>query len=142
MSARSAPTARSSPPTGYRCKECIRGQLKVFDTATNYDYPIAFVVAGVLSLVGSIFAGFLGLWSIFLAPVAGGITAEVVRWAIRRHRSQSLYLTAAAGAICGALPLVLFNLFVGNFFGLIWPAVYVVIITPTVYYRLRGIQLR
>jgi hypothetical protein len=129
-------------PTGYRCKECIRGQQKVFNTATNFDYPIAFAIAGALSFLGSLIAGFVGLWSIFLAPIAGGITAEVVRWAIRRHRAPGLYLTAAAGAICGALPLVLFNLFVGNFFGLLWPAIYVVIITPTVYYRLRGIQLR
>jgi hypothetical protein len=128
-------------PTGYRCKECIRGQQKIFNTAVTIDYPIAFVVAAGLSFVGSLIAGMLGLWSIFLAPLAGGVTAEVVRWAIRRHRSPSLYLTAAAGAVCGALPPVLIALLVGNFFGLLWPAVYVILITPTVYYRLRGIRM-
>ena len=129
-------------PTGYRCKECIRGQQKVFNTAVTVDYPIAFAVAGILSLIGSLIAGRLGLWSIFIAPLAGGVTAEVVRWAIRRHRSPGLFYTAAAGAVCGGLPLVLFALLVGNFFGLLWPAIYVILITPTVYLRLRGIQIR
>jgi hypothetical protein len=128
-------------PTGYRCKECIRGQQKIFNTAETIDYPVAFFVAAILSFIGSLLAGMLGLWGLFLAPVAGGITAEAVRWAIRRHRSPSLYLTAAAGAVCGALPPLLFALLAGSFFALIWPAAYIVLITPTVYYRLRGIRI-
>ena len=128
-------------PIGYRCKECIRGQQKIFNTAETVDYPIAFFVAAFLSLIGSLIAGMLGLWGIFLAPIAGGVTAEAVRWAIRRHRAPNLYWTAAAGAVCGALPPVLFALLIGNFFGLIWPAAYVILITPTVYYRLRGIRI-
>ena len=28
-------------PTGYRCKECVRGQQKVFDTAENQDFIVA-----------------------------------------------------------------------------------------------------
>ncbi len=106
------------------------------------DYPIAFFVAAFLSGFGSVIAGMLGWWSIFIAPVAGGITAEVVRWAIRRHRAPSLYITAAVGAVVGGLPSILFALLVGNFFGLLWPAIYVILITPTVYLRLRGIQIR
>lgn len=137
-------------PTGYRCKNCIRGQQKVFDTSERIDYPIAFVVAGGLSLVGSLLAtfiaGFIGLWGLFLmllvGPAAGTATSEVVRRAIRRHRSPSLFLTAAAGAAAGALPVILFNLIIGNFWGLIFAAAYAVLITPTVYYRLRGIQVR
>ena len=39
-------------PTGYRCKECVRGQQKVFDTARWIDYPLAIVIAGVLLLSG------------------------------------------------------------------------------------------
>lgn len=128
-------------PTGYRCKECIRGQQKVFNTATPTDYVVAFIVAAVLSLIGSQIARFLGLWSIFIAPVAGGITAEVVRWAIRRHRSPALFYTAVAGAVCGGLPSILFALLAGNLLGLLWPAIYLALITPTVYLRLRGIQI-
>jgi len=129
-------------PTGYRCKECIRGQQKVFDTAQPIDYPVAFIVAALLSGLGSFIAGMLGFWSLFIGPVAGGLTAEVVRWAIHRHRSPNLYFAAAAGAICGGLPSILFALLIGNFFGLLWPAVYLFMVTPTVYFRLRGIQLR
>lgn len=127
-------------PTGYRCKECIRGQQKIFNTAETIDYPIAFFVAAILSFLGSLIASMLGLWGIFLAPVAGGITAEAVRWAIRRHRSPSLYITATVGAVCGALPPLLFAL-TGSFYALIWPAAFVILITPTVYYRLRGIRI-
>ena len=35
-------------PTGYRCRECVREQKKVFDTAEWYDYLLGFVVAVVL----------------------------------------------------------------------------------------------
>ena len=28
-------------PTGYRCKECIRGQQKTFDTSRPLDLPLA-----------------------------------------------------------------------------------------------------
>jgi hypothetical protein len=128
-------------PTGYRCKECIRGQQKIFNTAETIDFPIAFFVAAFLSFLGSLLAGMIGLWGLFLAPVAGGITAEAVRWAIRRHRSPGLYITAAVGAVCGALPPLLFALLAGSWYALIWPAAYVILITPSVYYRLRGIRI-
>ena len=39
-------------PTGYRCKECVRGQQKLFETAQWYDYVIVFIVVGVLSFLG------------------------------------------------------------------------------------------
>jgi hypothetical protein len=137
-------------PTGYRCKQCIQGQQKIFETAETVDYPIAFVVAAVLSFIGSLIAsfvsGFLGIWGLFLAislaPAVGAGAAEVLRRAIRRHRSPRLFLTAAAGTAAGALPVMLFNLISGNMFGLIFAAGYVILITPTVYYRLRGIQVR
>jgi hypothetical protein len=129
-------------PTGYRCKECIRGQQKIFNTANTIDYPVAFVTAGILSLIGSIIAGFLGFWVIFLAPAAGVGTAEVVRWTIHRHRANSLFLTAALGAAAGALPVILANLLVGrNLLGMIWPVAYAVLIVPSVYYRLKGISI-
>jgi hypothetical protein len=128
-------------PTGYRCKECIRGQQKIFNTAASIDYPIAFVAAGALSLIGSLIAGMLGFWGLLLAPVAGIAISEAVRWAVRRHRSPSLFLTAAAGTVCGALPSILVALLTGSFFSLIWPVAYLILVTPTVYYRLRGIQI-
>ncbi len=140
-------------PTGYRCKECIRGQQKVFDTAQTIDYPLAFVLAGGLSFGGSLIAGAMGFFTIFLAPLAGLIIAEVVRWAVHRRRSAQLFRIAAAGAAAGAFPLLAINLIgaiaslsrgggLGGLFGLLWVAVYAFMVVSTAYYRLSGIQLR
>jgi hypothetical protein len=136
-------------PTGYRCKECVRGQQKTFDTAEWIDYPLAFFVAGGLAFAGSLVAQVLGLFIIFLAPVIGVIIAEVVRWVVRRHRSRLLFQLATGGVLLGALPILLLRL-LGLLFGggsaiglinLIWPAVYAFMVTSTVYYRLSGIRL-
>lgn len=134
-------------PTGYRCKECIRGQQKSFETALPRDYPIAFLLAAGLSLGGSFVASALGFFTIFIAPLAGLIISEVVRWAINRRRSLPLYRLAAAGALAGALPLLGINLLgalggFGGLWGLLWIGVYAFLVTSTAYYRLSGIQLR
>ncbi|MFT3891899.1 MAG: hypothetical protein QM730_09725 [Anaerolineales bacterium] len=135
-------------PTGYRCKECVRGQQKVFDTAEWYDYALGFLVAAVLSgiasflvtLVGGI--GFFG----FLIIAAGGTTAAVViaegvRLVTRRRRSRPLFITIIVGVVLGALPVILFQLITLNLFGIVFQVLYLVIAVPTVYARLSGIQL-
>jgi hypothetical protein len=136
-------------PTGYRCKECVRGQQKVFDTSQPIDYPIAFVIAGVLAFAGSFLAAIIGFFVIFLAPFAGMIIAEIVRRAVGRRRSPTLFLTAAIGALVGCLPLLLRSIIfmllgtpMYGLMGLIWQAVYAFTIVSTVYYRLRGIRMR
>jgi hypothetical protein len=137
-------------PTGYRCKDCVRTQQKVFDTAEWYDYPLAFVVAAIISFGGSYIASFLGFFTIFIAPIAGVITAEAVRFVVRRRRSPSLFLVAAAGAALGSLPLPLTQLLailigaghMGSVWDLIWQGVYTFVVTSTFYYRLRGINIR
>ncbi len=58
-------------PTGYRCKECVRGQQKIFDTARWWDYPLAFLTAGVISYFGSRVANLFGFFPILVRPVAG-----------------------------------------------------------------------
>src|SRR5512140_2061741 len=63
-------------PTGYRCKECVRGQQKIFETAQVIDYPLAFVIAMALGYVGSLVASVLGFFTIFIAPIAGMVIAE------------------------------------------------------------------
>jgi hypothetical protein len=141
-------------PTGYRCRECVRSQQKVFDTAVWSDYLLGFVIAFFLSLVGSlIFAGigmFLGLWGIFLAiaggPFAGVAIGESVRFIIKRRRARSLFMTIFVAVILGALPAVIY--FLSNFltFGvyiypLIVQGIYLFTATPTVYYRVSGFKL-
>ena len=137
-------------PTGYRCKECVRGQQKTFETATTLDYPLAFVIALVLGYVGSLVVSAVGFFTIFIAPVAGVVIAEAVRLVIRKRRSKRLFQVATAGAVIGALPLILVRLFTALALGgglvallpLIWQGLYLFMLPSTVYYRLSGIQMR
>jgi hypothetical protein len=135
-------------PTGYRCKECVRGQQKIFDTALWYDYLLGSLIAAVLGFLASLLAslinglGILG-WILIVigAPTAGVIIAEGVRLATRKHRSRPLFITISAAVAVGALPIILFSLFTGNFFGLIFQGIYLFIAVPVVYARLSGIQM-
>lgn len=137
-------------PTGYRCRECVRGQQKTFETAKSYDYLIAFVVAALLGGLGARIASFLGFFTIFLAPAAGGIIAEAVRAATGRRRSPRLFQVAAIGVAVGATPFVILPLTlvlmrgggIGGLFVVVWPLLYASIAASTVYYRLAGINIR
>ncbi len=136
-------------PTGYRCRDCVRSQQKVFDTAVWYDYPAGFLVAAILAFAGGYVASFLGFFTIFVAPIAGVIAAEAVRLVTRRRRSPRLYLIAATGMALGSLPLLLLELLgillggsLGNILGLVWLGLYTFLATSSFYYRLRGINIR
>jgi hypothetical protein len=135
-------------PTGYRCKECVRGQQKTFETAEWIDFLLGFGTAGVLGFVASLLAllvsgfSFIGWFLIVVgAPTAGMIIAEGVRQVTRKHRSRSLFITVAAAVVLAALPVIIFNLISFNLFGLIFQGIYLFIATPVVYTRLSGIQL-
>jgi len=136
-------------PTGYRCKECVRGQQKIFETAQSVDPIIGFVIAAVLAFIGSYSARIMGFFTIFLAPIIGlGITA-VIRYAVKKRRSRLLFQLSAAGAALGSLPFLVLGLIailLGGGFGtsilsLVWQGLYTFLITSTVYYRLSGIQI-
>lgn len=135
-------------PTGYRCTECVKVQQKNFDTATSIDYILAISIALILTYIGSLLASRIGFFTIFLAPIAGIVIAEAIRRAVRRRRSKRLFqATAAATAFAGLLPvlsvLAITGLSIGftGLFFFIWPIVYTVLVTSTVYYRLAGISL-
>ena len=143
-------------PTGYRCKECVRGQQKTFETAQTIDYPLAIVIALILGFLGSLIASVMGFFTLFIAPVAGVVIAEAVRMVVRRRRSKRLFQLAAVAAAVGSLPLLLQKLLllllvssgsglgggVGLLLPLVWQGVYTFMITSTVYYRLAGIRMR
>ena len=142
-------------PTGYRCKECVRGQQKTFETSQSYDYVFAVVIGASLSYMGSLVARSLGFFTIFLAPIFGVIIAEAIRWAVKKRRSRLLFQVSAGAAAAGSLlPVILTLLTVLaflssgqglNFMGflpLIYQVVYTFLVTSTVYTRLSGIQLR
>lgn len=136
-------------PTGYRCRECVRGQLKTFDTSEWYDYILGFVVAAFLSGIASFLVtliGGIGFFGWFLiaagAPTAAVAIAEGVRLVTGRRRSRPLFITVAVGVVLGALPTILFQIiFSGNFFGILFQVIYLVLAVPVVYSRLSGIQL-
>ena len=135
-------------PTGYRCKECVRGQQKVFNTSEWYDYILGFVIAGILSGVAAFLVtliGGIGIFGWFIiaagAPTAAVVIAEGVRLATARRRSRTLFITVSAGVVLGALPVMLFQLLSLNIFGIVFQVIYLVIAVPTVYARLSGIQL-
>lgn len=142
-------------PTGYRCKECVRGQQKMFDTAQWFDFPVSFAIAGALSFLGSLLVPYLGFFTLFIAPIAGVVIAEATRLILRRRRSKRLFQLASAGAVIGSLPLllstgiaVLGSLVLrgsGSLFfllPLVWQGLYTFTVASTVYYRLAGIQIR
>jgi len=128
-------------PTGYRCKECIRGQQKIFDTAAWMDYPIIFVVVAILAYLGSLIAVRLGFFVILLAPAAGTVFAEIARYVTRRRRSKRLYILAAIAAVLGCIPLILQFVFRFNLLAMVWDLVYVVLMTSALYTRLAGIKI-
>jgi hypothetical protein len=146
-------------PVGYRCRECVRGQQAVFETALWYDYLVAAVIALPIGAISAAILGRLGFFMFFLAPVAGGITAELVRAAVRRRRGRYLTMAAAGAFLLGCLGitvlpfagLMLLALANGQnpfsvldprlLLSLLFPLIYAALSTSTLYARLRGISI-
>jgi MFS family permease len=146
-------------PTGYRCKECVRSQQKIFDTAVWSDYIVAFVAASIGSAIASILVlivsnFFFGLIVLLLAPSAGAAIGNIVRRFIKNRRSRMLFLTASVGIVTGGLPVLivfglpaLFAVFAGGFQNIysllpvIWQVVYLVMAVPAAYSQLSGIRI-
>jgi hypothetical protein len=136
-------------PTGYRCKNCVKSQQKVFETtyntATSVDLVVGPLVALVLSAIGSRIAEFFGLWGILIAIFFGWGIAELVRGAVRRRRSKLLFRLVGAALLMGSLmlPAGLVLLTGGHALAsLFWPLVIAVVITATGYSNLRGNVIR
>lgn len=136
-----------STPTGYRCRECVRGQQKIFETSRWFDYISAAAISGLLSLIGSRIIPIFGFFTILLAPLAGVVIAEAVRFAVQRRRSKLLFQTAAIATAAGSLPFLLVSILssrgvgFGLLLGLLWQGMYTFVVTSTVYYRLGGIRM-
>ncbi len=144
-------------PTGYRCKECVRGHQQKFNTATWIDYVLAFITAAGISYITSLITNLLGFFTLILAPFAGIVVAEAVRRVIRKRRSPGLYRTATIATALGSLPgLVLpvlsiflslsspdgISTFGGAGLTIIIKVIYIVLITTSMHYRLTGTRLK
>ena len=128
-------------PTGYRCKDCVRGQQKVYETAQWVDYPLVMGVVALLAFGGSLIAYRLGFFTIILSPIAGAIIAEAARFVSRQRRSRNLFLLAVVAAVAGCLPMLVVFLIYFDLFPIIWHAVYAVLLTSSLYYRMSGIKI-
>ena len=137
-------------PTGYRCSDCVRKQQKVFDTSHPLDVVWGFLIAVVLSFLGSFIASFINFFTVLLAPAAGVAIAEAVRAVTKKRRSKRLFRVVAVAVIIGGLPLILINLYTliirlsagsFNLFSLLplaYQVLYLVLAVPSAYYRLSG----
>ena len=137
-------------PTGYRCKDCINEQKKIFDTAEWYDYIIGLITASVLSLIASniinaisFFAGIF-MWFIAIAIAGGAATliGKITHRFLRGRRSKNLFIVSTSGIILGALPVILSFLFTGSFYPLIWQGIYLFVAVPAVFYSLSGFRIK
>jgi hypothetical protein len=104
------------------------------------DIPLAFGTSILISFLGSLIAGRMGFLVIFIAPIVGTIIAEAARYITRRRRSQRLFQIVALGALIGGLPWLLRDLLSGLLILAIWQGVYLVTVTSTAYYRMKGIM--
>ena len=106
------------------------------------------LVTGGFDFFTSRLAARIGFFVILLAPFAGGLIAEAIRAVTGKRRAPNLFRVAAAGVALGAAPFLLFPLMamlsgagLGALISLLWPGVYLFIVTSTAYVRLSGMQL-
>jgi hypothetical protein len=132
-------------PVGFRCPDCVKAQQSKYYNGGMLDYVLAVVVALPLSVIAAAIFTFaiarIGLfaWIIaFLAaPAAGGLIAEVVRWAVGRRRSRYLSTAVTACLVIGVLPFLALTLLAGNVLGLVVPGVLIFLGGGAILARLR-----
>jgi len=137
-------------PTGYRCRDCVRSQQTIFNNSKPLDYVLGFLLAAVVSYLGSLLAARIGFFIFLLGPATGVAAAEIVRIVTKKRRSKILFKVFAAGLIAGGIPrllLLLLSLFLGmsmdvmSFYALlplIYQGIFLALAVPSGYYRLSG----
>jgi hypothetical protein len=145
------PSCAVQTPVGYRCKECVRGQQKVFETARTADFILAGVIAAVGTGIAVALLQFLGWWGFIAAPIAGGGIAEVIRRVIGRRRSRKLPAAVIAGGVIGLLPhlwpVVVLFIYPSEYGALgalslaLYPVIYAVLVVGGIITTLQGIRL-
>jgi len=110
-------------PKGYRCRECIRQQQIITDINKPFEKIVVFLIATVLSFVGSLLVfvilyflsilTFAAYFVVFLvAPVIGVGIAEVIKAVIKKRRGSRLNKLVSGGVIFGGAPSIIAALFI------------------------------
>lgn len=127
-------------PTGYRCKNCVKAQQKVFETTFNNAKPLDLflgpLTAFILTALGSLASLQCQFYILFIAPAFGWLFAEAVRRVVSKRRSYLLFRLVGLGFILGSLvlPAILFLLTgLQGIPVLIWPLVYGALVTVSGY---------
>ena len=138
-------------PTGYRCKECVRGQQKIFEYRPGGRLlPWALSPAGILSFLASLLVGLISGIAGFFAWFIIASAAPTVGIGHRRRRCVLSPANTAPGRSLSRLPWqscwvrfppVMINLFPSTSSVLFSREYYLFVATPVVYTRLSGIQL-
>jgi hypothetical protein len=132
-------------PVGFRCPDCVRSQQDKFYTGGKLDYllailvalPLSFIAAAVFTFLIANIGFFSWIISFFLAPAAGGLIAEAVRWAVKRRRSRRLNFVVAGCLVLAVVPFAILMLITGNFLGLIVPGILLFLGVGAIMTRLR-----
>jgi hypothetical protein len=126
-------------PVGYRCRQCVGRQQAVFYTGGVADYVIGAALGLVLGGLAAFLLSMLGAWffGLILGPAAGIGIAEVVRLAVRRRRSQYLWVATGAGMVAGTLPALLFSLLALSLWSVITVGLFLVLAVGAAAARLR-----
>lgn len=148
-------------PTGYRCKDCIKSQQKVFDTAENKDYLIGGVIAAVLGFAGAFVFQMVPILPSYLSALivsvlCGKLISSAVRAAVSKRRSVNLTKVVAAAAAVGAAVGLLQNIIVninlmswgvsgmafGSLIQIIIDVLFIVILCGTILSDMNGMVFR
>lgn len=127
-------------PVGYRCRECVGQQQATFYTGGVADYVIGGAIALILGGIASYLMLMLrGAWfiALILGPTIGIAIAELVRLAVRRRRSQYLWLAVAIGFVAGSTPALLLGLATFNLWLLLSLGLFMVLAVGAASARLR-----
>lgn len=129
---------------GYRCPDCIREIEEEYYTGQLTDYPLAGVVALVLSGVAGYFVPMFGFFVFFLGAAVGTGIGRVVFYLVGRRRSRWLPHVVAGAIVAGAILPTLAIMFYsqmplsGVLFQLAWPMLYAVIAAGSAFYQVKA----
>ena len=95
-------------PTGYRCKDCIKDQQKVFNTAESKDYLIGGAIALVFGFIGAYVTQLITFLPVFVTSLIfgtafGKIICSIVRKATGKRRSDMLTRVVMIAAVIGSV---------------------------------------